>query len=382
MKIMTSMYTIRRGGAYDRFIMMLEAFLEKGVDVHCLSLTPIPVSHPLFHNHRLTLPPAMTRGVLAKGTVFLFFPWISLLIVWYQKIDLFVAFGSLYSFIFSLPKLIFRRPMVTLVRGDSSFTLKAGGRRSPLFWLNRVIEFVGLISSDRILTVNRVLQESISTTLGKRRRSDVRILPNNVPEVTFAEESLAVRKRYRIPKDAKVVVTAGVLNRGKRVESLIETIAAMGKSNVILLIAGDGPCRVELKELARTRGIDNQVVLTGWLPKGELWSVFRASDLFVLASESEGMPNVMLEALGCGLPCIGRDIPGIQDILQNKELMFDLNRDSFWFGVVNFFSDESFSDRIRMLCKERAQCFRFDWKEKTFQMITDGCFKQEGRILD
>ena len=48
MKIMTAMYTMRRGGAYDRFIMMLEAFLERNCEMHCLSLTPIQINHSSF----------------------------------------------------------------------------------------------------------------------------------------------------------------------------------------------------------------------------------------------------------------------------------------------------------------------------------------------
>jgi hypothetical protein len=51
MKIMTAMYTLRRGGAYNRFLMMLEAFLERGWEVHCLSLTPIRVEDSSFYNY-------------------------------------------------------------------------------------------------------------------------------------------------------------------------------------------------------------------------------------------------------------------------------------------------------------------------------------------
>ena len=56
MKIMTAMYTLRRGGAYDRFIMMMEALLERKCHVHCLSLTPIMIDHPHYCNHLVSLP--------------------------------------------------------------------------------------------------------------------------------------------------------------------------------------------------------------------------------------------------------------------------------------------------------------------------------------
>ena len=66
MKIMTAMYTIRRGGAYDRFIMMLEAFLDRNCEMHCLSLTPIPITNSYFHNHVMYLPLKSVHGLIAK----------------------------------------------------------------------------------------------------------------------------------------------------------------------------------------------------------------------------------------------------------------------------------------------------------------------------
>ena len=79
---MTAMYTIRRGGAYDRFIMMIEAFLERDCEIHCLSLTPIQIKHSLFHNHVMYFPFKTTDGLIARLLVLSVFPlwcvWIDL----------------------------------------------------------------------------------------------------------------------------------------------------------------------------------------------------------------------------------------------------------------------------------------------------------------
>ena len=123
MKVMTAMYTIRRGGAYDRFITMLEAFLERNYETHCLSLTPIPINHSYFHNHVMYLPLKKVHGLIAKlGVVFLFPLW-SFWIAWRKKIDLIIAFGSLYAFLQGFSKWILKRPMVTFIRGSSYFGL-------------------------------------------------------------------------------------------------------------------------------------------------------------------------------------------------------------------------------------------------------------------
>jgi len=94
------------------------------------------------------------------------------------------------------------------------------------------------------------------------------------------------------------------------------------------VIIGDGSTQADLyyrrslQGLAKKLEVDERVIFTGWLGKEELWKIYLASDLFVLPSLREGMPNAMLEALGVGLPCMGSNIAGIKDILQHEELMF------------------------------------------------------------
>lgn len=78
----------------------------------------------------------------------------------------------------------------------------------------------------------------------------------------------------------------------------------------------------------------------------------------------------MLEALGSDLPCIGSNIPGIRDILQYEELMFDsLNEKAIVQKIWRFFSDNEFYKKLKCLCQERKKVFLFDWKEKVFQMV-------------
>jgi glycosyltransferase involved in cell wall biosynthesis len=122
--------------------------------------------------------------------------------------------------------------------------------------------------------------------------------------------------------------------------------------------------------LARELQIDQKVIFTEWLKKEELWKIYQASDLFVMPSLNEGMPNALLEALGSGLPCMGSNIPGIKDILMYDELIFNLIYEKSLANKIKlFFSDHHFSDRVRRLCQERMKIFTFDWKEKVFNMI-------------
>ena len=85
------------------------------------------------------------------------------------------------------------------------------------------------------------------------------------------------------------------------------------------------------------------------------------------------MPNVILEALGIDLPCLGSNIPGINDILHYEELLFDpMDEEAIAQKIRLVLSEGPFFDQIRKLCEERKKVFEFDWSEKIFQIVTAG----------
>lgn len=379
MKMMTAMYTMRRGGAYERFIMMIEAFLERGWEVHCLSLTPIRIENPLFHNHFWYWPFKKIDSLQAKFIVLLVFPIWAVWVGFRYRINLLVAFGAIYAFIQGLSKYILRKPMVTLIRGAPNYGLR-NQKILPLFlYLNQTIENLGLRFSDLVITNNRGFKEEMLKKLKNAKDINVEILFNNIlpMQASDPQKVIQTRAKYGIDESAKIIVTTGILNQWKNIEILIHCLKNIKMENLHLIIVGEGSKKADiryemiLKELVKKLRIENRVHFTGWVDKGKLNMIFKASDLFVLPSLSEGMPNAMLEALGSGLPCIGSNIMGIRDILQYDELLFDpLNERLLAEKIKSFFTDQRFSNNMKRLCQERKQIFVFDWKEKVFEIIT------------
>ena len=386
MKILTAMYTLKRGGSYDRFKMLIEAFLGRECEVHCLSLTPIEIEHPLFYNHVMHLPFKKVGGLIGKLAVLSMFPIWSVWVGWRNRIDLIIAFGSLYAFVQGLSKWFLKRPLVTLIRGDSRFGLRMQNSSKYTLYLNKGIENMGLNSSDLIVTNNTVLREEILKSLRKGKHIDVKVLLNNIPSIPppHPQDIPRTRAKYGIPEGAKVLVTAGVLNQGKNIEVLINSLPRIEMKNLHLLIVGDGSTEADfqyrdfLKARAKELKVEERVIFTGWLEKEELWKIYLASDLFILPSLSEGMPNAMLEALGSGLPCMGSNIPGIKDILQYEELMFDpSDKKAIGEKIEWAFSNVQFFEKMKTLCLERKKVFAFDWKKELFQMMTKGTLYRE-----
>ncbi|GAA5229529.1 glycosyltransferase [Arthrobacter cryoconiti] len=96
------------------------------------------------------------------------------------------------------------------------------------------------------------------------------------------------------------------LDPGKRVDMLIQAFADRFADDpgVRLRIAGGGPHKAELMELAVQRGIASQVDFVGAVPRAEIVDEFSESHVFVLPSVAEAFGTVLWEAMACGLPLV------------------------------------------------------------------------------
>lgn len=110
------------------------------------------------------------------------------------------------------------------------------------------------------------------------------------------------------------LVSAGRLVAVKGLDLLIEALALCGNPNLRLTLLGDGPLRNELEALAKKMGVHGQINFVGF--QQNPYPYFSQADAFVLSSRFEGFPNVVLEALTCGVPVISTPAPGgVHEIL-------------------------------------------------------------------
>jgi len=111
----------------------------------------------------------------------------------------------------------------------------------------------------------------------------------------------------------KTVIAVGRLVQEKNFPLLINTIGkARDSLDVRCLILGDGILRSELEDMVAG---DEAIIFLGRVPSPELY--LAQADLFVLTSNAEGSPTVMVEALQCGLKIVATDCGGPAEILDN-----------------------------------------------------------------
>lgn len=117
------------------------------------------------------------------------------------------------------------------------------------------------------------------------------------------EQRAAVRARWGVPPDARVLLSVAKLHPRESPWDLLRAFSRRYERDVWLVVAGDGPERPELERFVRERGL-LRVVFLGYVPYPELPSVYAAADLFVHPAREERWGVSVAEALSCGLPVI------------------------------------------------------------------------------
>jgi len=98
------------------------------------------------------------------------------------------------------------------------------------------------------------------------------------------------------------------------------TLGALAKSpGAVLLVAGDGPEALRLRQLASELGIEAHVRFLDNVPQARLLEYYNAADVLMLASSREGMPNVVLESLACGTPVVAAPFAGAEELISAPE---------------------------------------------------------------
>jgi hypothetical protein len=177
--------------------------------------------------------------------------------------------------------------------------------------------------------VNRHLGRMICVSEGLRRAyaaqgvdpGRMTVVHNGIdPSARPDRPGREIRAETGIPEGAFVVGTVGSLMRRKHVDLLIRALARVARNvpcGVIGLIVGAGPERAALEEEARRVGIGDFCRFTGF--RGDSLSCLDAMDVVALASESEGLPRLLLEAMLLSKPVVATRVTGCEDLVADGE---------------------------------------------------------------
>jgi glycosyltransferase involved in cell wall biosynthesis len=158
-----------------------------------------------------------------------------------------------------------------------------------------VLQYKNIFYNSKHVCVYNIVDNSFSRSLMNEKVSHKWLLESNFP----------------------IIVAAGRLAPWKGFTNLIQAMALLnGKVNAKLLILGDGPQRKELQELIEKYDLQENIDLVGYVTNP--YKYFARSNIFVLSSRVEGLPNVLVEAMMCGCTPVSTNCPtGPREVLSD-----------------------------------------------------------------
>ena len=115
----------------------------------------------------------------------------------------------------------------------------------------------------------------------------------------------------------------GILNFVRAIPRILE-----GREEIEFPIAGDGRLQDEIEKYINDESLSSKVKLRGWIPHDEIPGYLNELRLLVLPSYTEGLPNVMLEAMACGTPVLATPVGAVPDVIKDGETGFIMENNS------------------------------------------------------
>lgn len=223
--------------------------------------------------------------------------------------DVILANWSLAGLI-AVPSAISGKPLFTILRGSD---MHGGG------FLKRLALRVVIWGSQKVVCVSSPMKEMLINWFPSKRDKIV-CIPNGVDR-RFSE--VAQTRSYRSDSNSRLrLIYVGNVVASKRVDVLVNALAKIKHSQSIdahLEIFGDGDVVGEINDLICSLNLNDRVALRGAVGRIDIIEALRSSDIFVFASELEGRPNAVVEAMATGLPCICANIPPLADLVISGE---------------------------------------------------------------
>ncbi len=136
-----------------------------------------------------------------------------------------------------------------------------------------------------------------------------------------SEELFEIGNTRNVTIDKRInILYVGWLEKEKGIRELLEGFCKCfsENKNLTLTLIGDGNMRPFTENFIKKNKLDNHIFLTGWLPSKKINNYLKDSNIFILPSWKEGMPNALIEALASGLPAIVTKVGVIPDYLKNN----------------------------------------------------------------
>lgn len=227
-------------------------------------------------------------------------------------------------------------------------------------------KYIYMILSPIIRRIWKEADTLIANSEGLKKRAlsfedkyQVSIIENGVDNKFFVPEKRAQNEEIQILFVSRLIEGKGLQFIIPHLLEIQEKVYNNCQRHIKFIVVGDGPYRNELEKLVQTTQTQSLVSFEGRKDKQQVKEYYQKADMFILPSLSEGMPNVVLEAMASGLPVLMTPCEGSKELVTDNGIISSL--DDFSENMVRMCSDAEL--RLRMgqnsLCNIEQ---RFQWE--------------------
>lgn len=207
-----------------------------------------------------------------------------------------------------------------------------------------------------------VLSASMQKYFKETYDRTTKLVPNGVSAPMIRDPEI-IKKKYGLYKDSYILFLARIVPE-KGLHYLLNAYSSI-KTEKKLVIAGEGTFTDDyVEEMKKIAVNDQRVIMTGFVQGDELEELYSNAFLYVLPSDSEGMPIGLLEAMSYGCPCLVSDIPENSEVIGKVGYTFLRgNTNDLRLKLTDILQDESLKD-IGMNARELV-LKKYNWDQIT-----------------
>jgi glycosyltransferase involved in cell wall biosynthesis len=203
--------------------------------------------------------------------------------------------------------------------------------------------------------------------LQKRYQPSENIFTTNVSNVMLPDEFVQnTPRQYKTFLPLKLISIGSLAQMYKAPDIVLKTIAKLISEGIpcYLQWLGEGKYRKKMEKLAIKLGIEKQVSFMGNVTRENIWKYLDDADLFLLVSRTEGLPRVLIEAMARALPCIGSNVGGIPELLEEEAIVPPNNFVALSEKIKQFFYNPKLYENQSIVNIKKSKEYLFSVLEK------------------